>query len=263
MRRLLLALAVTVSVSGAMTPSVSAAAPAAASAGSSADALQNLQHLETVSYQAATSFFLYSVLNRDPQHMKSAQASLSSGDALIQKLGNPAITPKWTAFKQSITSAKFTSEGVADNPSLNAIDGALTGLTQALRAQRNEQRLAANVATDKMADMLYDQHVLMQTMTTAYLRKSADYFGGAIVQSDAPQVEIDKLAAKFQTQLDQLNKYYARNAAVASLLREVTTKWTFIRGSFINFNENNVPFIVGRYNEQITEKLLAAYDKAI
>ncbi|HEX4869820.1 MAG TPA: hypothetical protein VFV15_03730 [Moraxellaceae bacterium] len=260
MRRLLLALAVTVSVSGAMTASVCAAAPAAASA--SADALQSLQHLETVSYQAATSFFLYSVLNRDPQHMKRAQASLGSGDALVQKLGNGAISPKWSAFRQSITGARFTSEGVADNASLNAIDGALTGLTQALRTQRNEQRLAANVATDKMADMLYDQHVLMQTMTTAYLRKSADYFGGAIVQSDAPQVEIDKLAAKFQAQLDQLNKYYAKNAAVAALLREVTTKWTFIRGSFINFNENNVPFIVGRYNEQITEKLLAAYEKA-
>ena len=100
-------------------------------------------------------------------------------------------------------------------------------------------------------------------MTTAYQRKSADSFGGAIVQSDAPQVEIDTLAAKFQAQLDQLNKYYARNAAVAALLREVTTKWTFIRGSFINFNEKNVPFIVGRYNEQITEKLLAAYEKAI
>lgn len=261
MRRLLLALAVTVSMTGAMTASVCAAAPASAS--SAADALQNLQHLETVSYQAATSFFLYSVLNRDPQHMKRTQSSLANGDAMVQRLGNTAITPKWSAFRQAVTSAKFTSEGVADSTSLNTIDSTLTGLTQVLRTQRNEQRLAANVATDKMADMLYDQHVLMQTMTTAYLRKSADMFGGAIVKSDAPEVEIDKLAARFQAQLDQLNKHYARNTAVSALLREVVTKWTFIRGSFINYNENNVPFIVGRYNEQITEKLLAAYEKAI
>ena len=261
MRRLLIALAVAVSVSGVMTANVCSAAPAAAASASPADALRNLQSLETVSYQAATSFFLYSVLNRDPQHMKRVQSSLATGDGLVQKLGNPAITPKWNAFKQAIGSARFTAEGVADTVSLNGIDSSLTTLTQQLRTLRNDQRLAANFTTDKMADMLYDQHALMQTMTTAYLRKSADSFGGAIVKSDAPEVEIDKLAAKFQTQLDQLNRYYAKNPAVAALLKDVVTKWTFIRGSFINYNENNVPFIVGRYNEQITEKLLEAYDK--
>lgn len=262
MRRLLLALAVSISVSGTMTASVCAAAPAATSS-SAVETVKALQQLETISYQAATAFFLYSVLNRDPQHLKSAQAHMTVGDALVQKIGSPTITTKWTALKQSIGSAKFTSEGVAENRSLIAIDVALTGLTQAVRSTRMEQRLAANITTDKMADMLYDQHVLMQAMTSAYLRNSADYFGGSIVQSDMPPVEIDKLANKFQAQLDQLNRHYARNAAVSALLREVVTKWTFIRSSFINYNENNVPFIVGRYNEQITEKLLLAYEKAL
>lgn len=262
MRRLLIALAVSLSVSGAMTASVSAAAPAAASS-TSQDAAKTLQHLETVSYQAATSFFLYSVLNRDPGHLKKAQGHLATGEGYVQQLGNASITAKWNAFRQSVTSAKFTSEGVAVTESLNAVDGALTTLTQAVRSLRMEQRVSANVTKDKMTDLLYDQHVLMQAMTTAYLRKSADYFGGAIVASSAPVVEIDLLANKFSAQQDQLNKYYAKNQAVAPLLREVSTKWSFIRGSFINFNENNVPFIVGRYNEQITEKLLAAYERSL
>lgn len=260
MRKLLLALAVSVSVTGTLTASVSAAAPAAAASPAMAS-IKALQTLETVSYQAATSFFLYSVLNRDPQHLKKAQAYMATGDGLVATLGNPAINGKWTAFKQSITSARFTSEGMAENASLNTVEASLTALSTLVRSERMEQRQAANVASDKMADMLYEQHVLMQTMTTAYLHKSADYFGGSIVASTGPQVEIDKLAAKFQSQLEQLNRHYAKNAAVAAALREVTTKWTFIRGSFINFNENNVPFIVGRYNEQITEKLLLAYDK--
>lgn len=256
MRRLLLALALSVSVPVAMTPAVAAAAPAVASQ----EAAKALQQLETTSYQVATSFFLYSVLNRDPQHLKKTQANIAIGDALVQKVGNATVSSKWNGLKQSISSAKFTSEGVADNNSLIVIDAAITSLTQVVRSQRMEQRIAANMATDKMADMLYDQHVLMQTMTTAYLRNSADYFGGAIVQSQGPQVEIDKLAARFQAQQDQLNKHYARKTEVAAALREVTTKWTFIRASFINYNENNVPFIVGRYNEQITEKLLQAYE---
>lgn len=260
MRKLLLALAISVSAVSTLTASISAAAPAAAASTSTA-AIKSLQQLETVTYQSATSFFLYSVLNRDPQHLKKAQASMAVGDSLVAIIGSAAINTRWAAFKQAITSTKFTSEGMAENASLNALDGTLTALTQTLRSQRMEQRLAANVATDKMADLLYDQHVLMQVMTTAYLHKSADYFGGAIVQSDAPQVDIDKLAARFQTQLDQLNRHYAKNKAVAPALREVTTKWTFIRNSFINYNENNVPFIVGRYNEQINERLLLAYEK--
>lgn len=262
MRRLLVALAVSLSVSGAMTASVCAAAPAAASSTTPAT-VKALQHLETVSYQAATSFFLYAVLNRDPTHLKKMQGYIANGDSLVQEIGNSAITAKWAPFKQALTTAKFTSEGEVENNSLNNVDGALTGLAQLVRSQRMDQRTTANTASDKMADMLYDQHVLMQTMTTAYLRKSADYFGGAIVASTAPTVEIDQLANKFQAQLEQLSKFYAKNPGVAPLLREVTTKWTFIRGSFINFNENNVPFIVGRYNEQITEKLLAAYEKAL
>ncbi|MCC2637474.1 MAG: hypothetical protein K0Q68_1193 [Moraxellaceae bacterium] len=262
MRRLLLALAASISVSGAMIASVSSAAPAPAS-NPAYETVKILQQLETTSYQTATSFFLYSVLNRDPQQLKITQGHMATGDALVLKVGNPAINTKWNALKQAISSAKFTSEGMAENRSLVTLDIALTGLTQAVRTTRMEQRLAANISTDKMADMLYDQHVLMQTMTSAYLRNAADYFGGSIVQSELPPVEIDKLASKFQTQLDQLNRHYAKNPAISVLLREVVTKWTFIRGSFINYNENNVPFIVGRYNDQITERLLLAYEKTL
>lgn len=262
MRRLLIAVTFGVLCLGpwaVATPALAAPAPVSASA--SANSLQALQQLETVSYQAATSFYLYCVLNRDPQHIKKAQAQVTAGEARVKSLNNPGISSKWTTFKQAIANADFTSEGMVENQSLIAVDSAHSALAQALRSSRTEQRLSTNIATDKMSDMLYDQHVLMQVMTAAYLRKSADYFGGSIVQSQGPQVEIDLLANKFTAQQDALMKHYAKKAEVATLLREVNTKWIFIRKSFINFNENNVPFIVGRYNEQINERLLLAYEK--
>ncbi|MGH8492511.1 MAG: hypothetical protein ACRERR_05325 [Moraxellaceae bacterium] len=238
-------------------------AMAASAATTQVQTIRNLQQLETLSYKVATSFYLYSVLNRDPSQLKRMQSELASGDVLVQKVGTGAITSRWNDLKRTATTAKFTSEGVADNSSINAVDAALSTLTQNIRSVEAEQRTAGNIATDKMADMLYDQYVLMQVMTAAYLRKSADYFGGAIVLSQGPQVEIDVLAAKFSTQLDQLNKHYAKNPQVSVTLKEVTTKWSFIKGSFVNFNQNNVPFIVGRYNEQITDKLLTAYEQLL
>ncbi len=238
-------------------------ASAAPAPGGAVQAIRNLQQLETLSYKAATSFYLYSVLNRDPAQLKRMQSELASGDIMVQKIGIGGITSRWNDLKRAATNAKFSSEGVADNASINNVDAALSMLTQSLRSLEAEQRAAGNIATDKMADMLYDQYVLMQVMTAAYLRKSADYFGGAIVATQGPQVEIDQLAVKFSSQLDQLNKHYAKNPQVSATLKEITTKWTFIKRSFMNFNQDNVPFIVGRYNEQITDKLLTAYEQLL
>lgn len=261
MRRHLIALALCPSLLlGTTLASTAQAAPAASA---QVQTIRNLQHLETLSYKAATAFYLYSVLNRDPDQFKKMQAQLSAGDALAQKLGNGGLTGKWNDLKKATTSAKFTSEGVADNNSINAVDAALSTLTQSLRAIETEQRTAGNIAVDKMADMLYEEYVLMQVMTAAYLRKSADYFGGAIVASQGPQVEIDVLANKFSAQLDQLNRHYEKNPQVGPTLKEVTTKWVFVKNSFINFNRDNVPFIVGRYNEQITDRLLTAYEQLL
>lgn len=236
------------------------AAPATSGVGNPAlQAIQTFQRIEMVAYRAATSFYLYNVLNRDPQQFRKMQTMLTEGDAHIARAANPALQLKWEALKHACTTANFTAEGVADNDSINSVDAALSDLTGSLRANIGEQRASGKVAVDKMADMLYDEYVTMQIMTAAYLRFSADYFGGAIVASRSGEVEIDKLAIKFGAQLDQLNRHYGKHPKIGPLLKEVTTRWVFVRNSFIHFNEKNVPFVVGRYNEQITDKLLQAY----
>ncbi len=236
------------------------AAPAGSPASSAAlQGVQKLQTLQTVTYRAATAFYLYNVLNRDPQQFRKMQTMLAEGDSLVGSTGNAALQLKWNELKRACTSATFTSDGVADNDSINAVDTTLNDLAAAIRSNINEQRTSGKIAVDKMSDMLYDQYVTMQIMTSAYLRYSADYFGGAIVASRSGEVEIDKLAIKFGHQMDQLNKHYGRHPTIGPLLKQTTTRWVFVRKSFINFNENNVPFVIGRYNEQITDKLLQAY----
>jgi hypothetical protein len=222
--------------------------------------IRTLQHLETLSYKAGTAFYLYSVLNRNPSEYKKMQTQITEGDSLVQKLADTSVTSKWGGFKRALTSAKFSKDGVLDTISVNDVDATLSTLTQGIRSVESEQVIKGNISTDKMADMLYEQYVLMQVMTAAYLRQSADAFGGSIVASQGPHVEIDQLANKFTAQLAQLSTYYAKNQKIAEPLREITTKWTFIKNSFINFNQNNVPFVVGRYNGQITAKLLATYE---
>lgn len=223
-----------------------------------------LQKLETTSYQAATSFYLYSVLNRDPQQYKKMQTKITTADEMVKSLNKADVSAQWEALKRTLLNANFTSDGVADNPSLIAVDTALNQLTKNLRKLDAEERNTHKVKSDKMTDMVYDQYVLMQLMTAAYLRKSADYFGGSVTGTRGSEtIDIEKTAKKFTSQLDQLRYHYAKNPEISKTLKEVTTKWVFIRGSLINFNQESVPFIVGRYNEQITERLLNTYEKLI
>lgn len=262
MRRFFLALTLAVSQLLFTTPSAWAASDSA-----SRPELQtffNIQALETTSYQATTSFYLYSVLNRDPQQYKKMLAKIDDADELVKTLNKPDVTSQWKALKKTLTSAAFTSDGAVENNSLVEVDNALNILTKNLRALDANERNAHKLKSDKMTDMVYEQYVLMQQMTAAYLRKSADYFGGSITgRHGSETIDIEQTAKKFTNQLDQLKQHYAKNPEISKTLREITTKWVFIRESLINFNQESVPFIVGRYNEQITERLLSTYEKLI
>lgn len=45
---------------------------------------------------------------------------------------------------------------------------------------------------------------------------------------------------------------------LAATLNNISSKWQFIRGSYINYNENNVGFVIDRYSKGILEGLATA-----
>ena len=226
----------------------------------------NLQDLGASSYKAVTAFYLFCALNRDPEQLKKMQAQFQEGDALVKKLNDGDIADKWGKLKQAAASAHFNDEGIVAPVSIHAVDAALDNLTQNLSSAKEQKLLTGNISADKMADMLYDEFVLMQTMTTVYLHKSTSNQSDSSVTtgpSEDPQENIDSLSNRFTSQLGQLNRYYGQNPQVGAILKEVATKWAFIKGSLVNASHENVSFIVGRYNEQITDRLLTALEDSM
>lgn len=221
--------------------------------------IHNLQKVETLAYRASTTFYLHNVLNRDPQQLRKMQAALSEGDQLIALIGNPALTLKWGELKTACTSTKYTKDGAPESASLNAVDNTLSSLVTAVEANISEQRNTGKITIDKMKGMLYDQYVTMQIMTSTYLHDAADSFGGGVFYTESDSVDIEELAKKFDTQQAQLSKYYSNNPQVSLLLKDVKTRWVFVRKSMVNYNEKSAPFVIGHYNEQITNKLLQAF----
>ena len=54
-------------------------------------------------------------------------------------------------------------------------------------------------------------------------------------------------------------------ADLEKTLDRIQAQWAFIRGSFINYNENNVYYVVNRYSRRIVElfnEMLASLESA-
>lgn len=112
--------------------------------------------------------------------------------------------------------------------------------------------------TDDRVESARSAAVLMARMMSKYAARSTSSsyqtFQGADSGEalDAQAKELDK----------KLNHVVSGNVLpeVKSLMRDVSSKWGFIRKSYINFNENNVSFVIDRYSRGILEGLHKVID---
>ncbi|WP_100640264.1 hypothetical protein [Marinobacter salexigens] len=114
--------------------------------------------------------------------------------------------------------------------------------SQAVTSRRVE---AARMGAVKIAQMMARYSVRTNSSV-------AQTFQGA-----ATGTPLDEQAREFDTLLGEMSKGETEGELEA-LLSDVHAKWQFIRGSYINYNENNVGFVIDRYSKRILESLTAA-----
>jgi len=73
-------------------------------------------------------------------------------------------------------------------------------------------------------------------------------------QGSSTETPLDEQAKEFEQLLDIVVKGKSE-AELKALLGDIASKWQFIRGSYINYNENNVGFVIDRYSKRILESL--------
>ena len=126
-----------------------------------------------------------------------------------------------------------------------------------LNAAETAKRTAMD-AVDYQPDVLVEQlrnaTLLMESMMTKYSARSAStvsqVFQGA--QSDEP---IDVQAVSFNKQLNEIKAALSGNAEATKALKSIESSWFFIKNSYINYNENNVSYVVNLYSNKIVDKL--------
>ena len=73
-------------------------------------------------------------------------------------------------------------------------------------------------------------------------------------QGASDEASLDQQALMFDSLLAQVQSGSA-SAELKAAIDDVSSKWQFIRGSYINYNENNVSFVIDRYSKGIIRSL--------
>lgn len=117
---------------------------------------------------------------------------------------------------------------------------------------------SSGIKADTRIESARSAAVVMAQMMARYAARThssvAQTFQGA-----SSEVPLDEQAKTFDQLLSSL-RAGSTNGELKTALDDVASKWQFIRGSYINYNENNVGFVIDRYSKGIIEGLTNAID---
>lgn len=78
-------------------------------------------------------------------------------------------------------------------------------------------------------------------------------------QGSSTDMPLDEQAKLFDSLLSKVSEGNAEGQ-LKKTLNDLTSKWAFIRGSYINYNDNNVAFVIDRYSKGILKGLATTID---
>lgn len=117
---------------------------------------------------------------------------------------------------------------------------------------------SSGIKADTRIESARSAAVVMAQMMARYAARThssvAQTFQGA-----SSEVPLDEQAKTFDQLLSSL-RAGSTNGELKATLDDVASKWQFIRGSYINYNENNVGFVIDRYSKGIIEGLTNVID---
>lgn len=138
---------------------------------------------------------------------------------------------------------RLVSEMADQASTLNARASELYNLAlDSSQVTSNERVEAARLASVTMAQMMAKYSVRSNMSVSQTFQGTSD------------DIPLDQKAQEFENLLSQLGAR-SDNAQLKAALQGINSKWRFIKSSYINYNENNVSFVIDRYSKGILEDL--------
>lgn len=108
--------------------------------------------------------------------------------------------------------------------------------------------------TSEEVELAREASITMALMVTRYSARSSSSVAQVFQGADTEK-SLDELARQFESNLEQLRNKASSDAQIDGMLSDINSKWQFIRESYINYDEENVSFVINRYSTGIVETL--------
>lgn len=114
-------------------------------------------------------------------------------------------------------------------------------------------RESTEIATSQRVEAARSAAVTMAQMMAKYSARTHSSVAQTF-QGSSNDIPLDEHARQFDTLLSQITEGSAQGP-LKTTLDDLTSKWQFIRNSYINYNDNNVAFVIDRYSKGILRGL--------
>ncbi|WP_020410040.1 hypothetical protein [Hahella ganghwensis] len=229
--------------------------------------LQKIHQARLQTYLLLTDYYNFSANVGDKHLLEGMAAGENAIDSLIKRLSAGHDSPEYLATLSQtqehwVKYKSLLSQNINDLKTLGYHELQLV-------FQLAQLNVDVGTALGRLYQLVIDQKQIklpdviirtrhsaftMAVMMTKYSARSTSNIS-QVFQGEDPEETLDILAGEFDRNLGLLINTDYVDTATNTLLKKAQIKWNFIRSSYMNYNENNVNFVVNLYSRQIIESL--------
>ncbi|WP_328189833.1 hypothetical protein [Marinobacter sp. OP 3.4] len=191
---------------------------------------------------------------------RNLQAVSESGANVLTSDQLASLRTEFSTFSQLMAQnvSDVTEIGYPDLRLVGEMANQAVKLSNVAQELYTQARESSQTAIKPQVETARSASVLMAQMLSRYAARSyspvTQTFQGAsgLAPLDEQARELDALITEFVTT--------AGDGSLQDTAVEIQTKWGFIRDSYINYNKQNVVFVIERYSRAILEELNLAVD---
>jgi hypothetical protein len=227
----------------------------------------SLYQCQLKAHELLTAYYFFASDPGNPQFrsdMQAAQTAVSGCETGAESalramgLGSDADTLHGktsafdTVFRQN--QATVLKKGAPEYEVLNTMVKAELELVATMEQVLHSAEIGGKVRFKPQAEQARRMAVLIQYATARYVER-ATAAAAITVRDDSAEPAIDELAHEFDKGLLALQAGSGNTAGMSAQLTQIVTKWHFIQGSLLNYNQKTVPFTVNRQGRALAELL--------
>ncbi|WP_369601689.1 hypothetical protein AAIA72_01495 [Hahella sp. SMD15-11] len=236
----------------------------------------NLHQVRVHSYQAIRAFYNFSLAPGDKLALTEVREEINAVNSAMNTLESTegvteiqdaltALSAKWHEYKELLNTNvnDVVEQGYPDLRLVSDMAQRNVDMNELAAKAYREVQEKSGYNPPANVELIRQSIYLLESMATKYAARSASS-ASQIFQGADTEKPMDEQARLLDKNLEKLTNMKLP-ADLEKTLDRIQAQWAFIRGSFINYNENNVYYVVNRYSRRIVElfnEMLASLESA-